>query len=394
MLSSTIVDIAIGLTFVYLLLSLVASALSELLESFLRFRAKDLERGVRELLNDSSPDASGLTGKFYEHPLISGLFRGAYKPRSRTLPTYIPSRAFALALMDIVLPATDGPTPNGGTVGAIGGGTPPSVPAAAAPLAPAIPGAAAPVPPAAPAAPAPPVPGGVAALGPVAPPAIASFREAIASLKNPQIQRALLALTDAANNDPNKVRENIEAWFNSSMDRVSGWFKRRTHWILFGIGLVLAALVGANSIDIVTTLAADRPMREFLVAQASEEVRSGSLSGQAPPQSTNGNNASDSSISDAREQRLQQGLKKLTAAGVLPGPEWNKWCPRASSQPPPCTPRDWHWLLALSSLGGCFLTASAVSLGAPFWFDLLNKFVVVRSTVKPKEKSPDEKSKA
>lgn len=36
---------------------------------------------------------------------------------------------------------------------------------------------------------------------------------------------------------------------------------------------------------------------------------------------------------------------------------------------------------------------SAVSLGAPFWFDLLNRFIVVRSTVKPREKCPEEKSK-
>jgi len=42
---------------------------------------------------------------------------------------------------------------------------------------------------------------------------------------------------------------------------------------------------------------------------------------------------------------------------------------------------------------GWLLTALAISLGAPFWFDLLNKFIVVRSTVKPKEKSPEEKSK-
>ena len=33
----------------------------------------------------------------------------------------------------------------------------------------------------------------------------------------------------------------------------------------------------------------------------------------------------------------------------------------------------------------------AICLGAPFWFDMLNKFIVIRSTVKPKEKSPEEK---
>jgi hypothetical protein len=52
---------------------------------------------------------------------------------------------------------------------------------------------------------------------------------------------------------------------------------------------------------------------------------------------------------------------------------------------------------ALSSgaigLFGLLLTALAITLGAPFWFDLLNKIVVVRSTVKPREKSGVEASK-
>ncbi|MGH9962120.1 MAG: hypothetical protein ACREBC_34160, partial [Pyrinomonadaceae bacterium] len=46
----------------------------------------------------------------------------------------------------------------------------------------------------------------------------------------------------------------------------------------------------------------------------------------------------------------------------------------------------WHWL-------GWVLTALAISLGAPFWFDLLNKFIVIRSAVKPHEKSPEDESK-
>ena len=45
-----------------------------------------------------------------------------------------------------------------------------------------------------------------------------------------------------------------------------------------------------------------------------------------------------------------------------------------------------------SAIIGWLITALAVSLGAPFWFDLLNKFMVIRSTVKPHEKSPEEAS--
>ena len=42
---------------------------------------------------------------------------------------------------------------------------------------------------------------------------------------------------------------------------------------------------------------------------------------------------------------------------------------------------------------GWLITGFAISFGAPFWFDLLNRMMVVRSTVKPDEKSPDESSK-
>ena len=43
---------------------------------------------------------------------------------------------------------------------------------------------------------------------------------------------------------------------------------------------------------------------------------------------------------------------------------------------------------------GWLTTALAIMLGAPFWFDVLNKFMIVRSTVKPDEKSPAEASKS
>jgi hypothetical protein len=55
----------------------------------------------------------------------------------------------------------------------------------------------------------------------------------------------------------------------------------------------------------------------------------------------------------------------------------------------PERPLDW----AIKVLG-IILTGLAVSLGGPFWFDVLNRFMVVRSTVKPSEKSPQEASKS
>jgi len=42
---------------------------------------------------------------------------------------------------------------------------------------------------------------------------------------------------------------------------------------------------------------------------------------------------------------------------------------------------------------GWFISAGAVSFGAPFWLHTLNKFIVVRSTIKPREKSHEQHSK-
>jgi len=50
-------------------------------------------------------------------------------------------------------------------------------------------------------------------------------------------------------------------------------------------------------------------------------------------------------------------------------------------------------LFAVCSFFGWLITACAVSLGAPLWFDMLNKVIVVRSTIKPHEKSLEERSK-
>src|SRR5262249_35914651 len=111
MFGSTMLDVAIGLILIYSLLSLVNSAIKEGIESWVKKRAIDLERGIRELLRD--PQGTGLANDFFNHPLIYGLYKGSYKPsptnfftilfEGSNLPSYIPPPAFASALLDLVL---------------------------------------------------------------------------------------------------------------------------------------------------------------------------------------------------------------------------------------------------------------------------------------------------
>src|SRR5262249_38702220 len=99
MFGSTILDVAIGVVFVYLLLGLVVTAGTELIASGLNWRAANLRVGLRRLLNPALAEA------LYGHPLIRKLSK-----RERG-PSYISSEMFALALMDVIanLKPGDGP---------------------------------------------------------------------------------------------------------------------------------------------------------------------------------------------------------------------------------------------------------------------------------------------
>jgi hypothetical protein len=107
MFGSDIIDVLIGLITVFLLLSLTATAVREAIESVLKTRAALLDRGLRELLAD--PSGMGMVKRFYEHPLISSLYRDKFTPSAkrrligRMLPAYIPSKSFSAALLDIAL---------------------------------------------------------------------------------------------------------------------------------------------------------------------------------------------------------------------------------------------------------------------------------------------------
>jgi len=306
MFGSEMLDVAIGMIFSYLLLSLICSVVNELIERSLKNRAGDLEKGLRELLND--PDGSNLVKKVYDHGMISSLFKGTYDPKARdksNLPSYIPSRNFALAILGVLVPdssATD---------------------------------------------------------------SMASFREAVGKIENAHVKNALSAMLQAAADDVNKFRENIESWFNSTMDRVSGWYKRRSQLIVFVLGFLAAGAMNVNSVSIANDLWVHKAQRDALVSSAQGYLVN-------HPDDQKGMNA-----------RLKADIDSLENYGLPIG--WNiSWH------------RTWQRWIAFGflSLLGWFITACAVSLGAPFWFDVLNKFIVVRSTIKPHEKSLEERSKS
>nr|MDQ5870861.1 hypothetical protein [Acidobacteriota bacterium] len=112
-----VLDVVIGLSFVYFVLSLACTALKELLESVRRTRASNLRKGIEALLMDRS--GVGLADQLYQHALIEGLCK-----KKNKFPTYIPARNFALALLDIVARKTVDPPSMASREGAIVGASP------------------------------------------------------------------------------------------------------------------------------------------------------------------------------------------------------------------------------------------------------------------------------
>jgi hypothetical protein len=282
MFGSTILDVAIGIAFIYLLVSLVISAINEFIAALLKSRAKNLAQGIQALLQDPSP--TGWAARLYQHPLVASLST----PNSK--PSYIPSRTFALALLDLIAPATTDGTRT-----------------------------------------------------------LADLKTGLANLPGP-LQRTLTTLLEESQDDVERLKKQIEIWFNNGMDRVSGWYKRKTQWLQFFLGLSIVIVLNIDSVHIGRALwAVNSPLRASLVESAKSFV--------AQPGGTN--------------RPMKDVVDAISTASLPIG--WSEF-PK---------PDQWPTVVV-----GWLITAFAVSLGAPFWFDLLNKFVNVRASGKAPEEEP------
>src|SRR5215467_4949607 len=285
MFGSNLLEVAIGVVFIYLLVSLVCSAANEILESWLKNRASDLERGIREMFGPGDPKTPSMMESLYNNAMVNCLFRGKYDDakeqvgrlrdflrKGPDLPSYIPATSFALALMDVA--TTPAPPP---------AGSPPASPPASASSRPS--GATGATPPG-------PKPGVSISLNavPAQPPPLGDpgnpltpFRDQVLANNDlpVQVKEGLVTLIDAAGSDVAKARENIEQWFNSTMERVSGWYKRRTQLIILVLGFGIAAVFNIDSVVMAGRLATDKSLRESLVAASEEYAKASAASGAA-----------------------------------------------------------------------------------------------------------------
>ncbi len=318
-------DVAIGLSFIYLVLSLLASAVQEWIAALLALRSRTLEKGLESMLaeddklldgTDVPPAAGGATSRdllvdFFAHPLIRSLYnktgRVLFKPKSPLwqngrLPSYISPNAFAVALSDI-LGAYGKVDDLEATIGGLG------------------------------------IPAGV------------KYR--------------LLTLVRQSDNDLQLFRAQLEKWFDDTMARVSGWYKRQTQWVLLVLALILTLALNANSLTMGQQLYKDPTVRAAVVAQATSGGVTGQTSGSTPTERLN-NAANNAEAVHALGVPLGWAEKATDPAHV----DFDNF-------------RDW-----VRNLVGWILTIGAISLGAPFWFDTLSRLSRLRSSGKPERPLP------
>jgi hypothetical protein len=190
MLGSTVLEVAIGLTFCYGTVSLIVSTVQEALAAAFSLRANTLLAGIKSMLND--PRFDGLARAVYAHPLVNPHVDGS-AVSERDLPakpSYIEPAHFAIALVDSLWK----------------------------------------------------VPGDFLQLG-----------GAIDAIPDPQLRRALQGLYGRAR-DLQHFQDMLAGWFDNAMARMSGIYKRRQLLISLLLSLLLAVLFNIDSIHLFRTL--------------------------------------------------------------------------------------------------------------------------------------------
>jgi hypothetical protein len=311
MFGSQVLDVVLGMLFIYLLLSIICTAANEMVAGFLAMRANNLAKGIANLLADNR--IKGLDELFYDHPLIKSLYRGKRKP------SYIPNHTFALAFLDGIAPF-DGKGEK----------------------------------------------------------AISQVREAVGGLKDDsELKRLLSIFLQQAGEDFTKLQTAVETWFNDSMTRVAGWYKRKTQVITIILAIFLAGATNADTLLIAKRLYTDSALRSAVIAQAQEFAKKQPEITIAPSEKTSELSSPPSAVEKDGSAPAEPTAPVASNAKEIFTPTLGTLQQLGIPLGWEAMPKKEEWV---NKIIGLLLTALAISLGAPFWFDVLNRVSKIRST--------------
>jgi hypothetical protein len=189
----------------------------------------------------------------------------------------------------------------------------------------------------------------LSSLDPAKPvPVIGDIQQAAQQLPDSNIRDMLLAELSVCSGDLVQLRDGVAHWFDNEMDRLGGVYKRNMKRIALIVGLGIAVALNADTIAVTHALWRDGTLRSVIMQNASTVAAS---SGGTPA----------AAVEALRPLPLGWPclLESCYTAAGAPGSDAAFW---------------------LSKCAGLLITGLALSLGAPFWFDVLSKFVNMRSS--------------
>jgi hypothetical protein len=278
------VQVALGLVFVYLVLALVCSALNEAVSTAWRWRARFLREGIANMLDPDDPKK----GAEYAKQLYAHpVVNSLIRPNSPKGKPRHPSYLPARAFATALLD--------------------------------------------------------IDRKG-----AERTVKEQIDAVPSPQTRAALQALWADAGGRQDLFRHAVEAWYDDAMDRVSGWYRRRMHLLMWVVAGVIVLSLNVDTIRIADHLWKDRTIRAAVIART-----------QHPGPAAAAPSVTNVAVSVDKLQQLK-----------LPVGWWIEQRPKSGGA--------WASMLLLKLIG-LLMTAAAMTLGAPFWFDVLGKVARIRS---------------
>ncbi|MFL5403890.1 MAG: hypothetical protein ACJ8BF_13845 [Gemmatimonadales bacterium] len=198
------------------------------------------------------------------------------------------------------------------------------------------------------------------------PRSLQSIREGARKLP-PQLQKPLTVFIDQAGDSVQELQLSISRWFSDAMERVSGVYKRRTQLVILVIAFITTIGMNADTVHIWRTLSKDATVRAAVLS-AAQAYSAAAGPGDGVKAKAEQAASSGLPVAIARIDSALARIDSLAAYGV---------------------PLGWRdATFAWSTVPGWLLTALAISLGAPFWFDMLNKVMNVRAAGRAPEEKP------
>jgi hypothetical protein len=309
-----VLDVAIGLVALFFLLSTALSSINEAIANILGWRAKTLEDALANLVGDpkvqkdmkawarsglglvdekpadtETAEREPIVPTLWDHWRMKALVRNPdSKLRRRARPSYLPPRAFSLALAET-----------------IAGKAPPKGEDEKSPWQ-------------------------------LADEKILErVKAAIDELPPGDLKQLVQKASINAGQTLEGFRTQVEHLFDDSMERASGWYKRKVQLVLAILATIVVVGLNVDTVNVTTKLWNDPALREALSAQAGQ--------------------IEQPADADAAREEIE-------AIGLPVG--WGDNAP------------DSVW----DALPGWIIAIAALNLGAPFWFDLLSRLARLRGS--------------